>query len=202
MKSSQVLIGLPVLIAVTLVYLPNFWIYIFMSIDYLTPWVLFESKLFDAYHNFLVSRLPELVEEGIPELYANNFTKEDVLRVSKGYTFPVVIRQVLVNSSGVKEWPNAQWWMDNYKDENILCGTLDNVRPSCTIGDFFTEIQAGNPFYISGASKIFTKNPALAAMVEDPRIEKLEPSDRVSTQIFMGLPGMGSDIHSAIGVNM
>lgn len=202
MKRSLLIIVLPVIIALSLVYLPNFWIYIFMTIDYLTPWVLFDSPLFDSYHNFLISKLPERPESGIPELHANNFTKEDVLRLSKGYTFPVIIRQVLVNSSGVKEWPNAQWWLDNYKDENILCGTFDDVRPSCTIGDFFNEIQAGNPFYISGASKIFTKNPALAAMVEDPRLEKLEPSDRVSTQIFMGLPGTGSDIHCAIGVNI
>ena len=202
MKSIQILLLLSILIPISLIYLPQFWIYIFMTIDFLTPWKLFDSPTFDRYHNFLVSRLSIQPELPIPELHANNFTKEDILKLSKGFTFPVIVREVLINSSGVREWPNPQWWLDNYKDENILCGTLDHVRPSCTIGDFFEEIRNGKPFYISGASKIFTKNPDLAAMVEDERLKQLEPSERVSTQLFMGLPKTGSDIHSAIGVNM
>jgi hypothetical protein len=201
-KGQLLLITLPIILALSIVYLPHFWIYVLMTIDYFTPWKIFNSPTFDKYHDFLLSRLPEQPELSIPELHANNFTKEDVIRLSKGYTFPLIIREVLVNSSGVKEWNNPQWWIENYKDENILCGTLDSVRPSCTIGDFFQEILNGNPFYVSGASKIFTNNPPLAAMVEDERLKQLEPSERVSTQIFMGLPKMGSDIHSAIGVNM
>lgn len=201
MKSQYILIS-SVLLVLSLLYLPHFWIYVFMTVDYLTPWKIFNSPTFDRYHDYLLSQLPERPEEKIPELHANNFTKEDVLRLSKGYTFPLIIREVLVNSSGVQNWNKPQWWLDNYKDENILCGTLDNVRPSCTIGDFFEEILNGNPFYVSGASKIFTNNPKLAEMCEDPRLKQLEPSDRVSTQLFMGLPKMGSDIHAAIGVNM
>jgi hypothetical protein len=194
--------AVPVLLALSLVLLPNFWIYVFMTVDYLTPWKIFESPTFDAYHDFLLSRRSELPEGSIPVLYAHNFTREDVVRVSDGFTFPVIIRNVLVNSSAVSEWPKREWWLENYKDEKILCGTLDFVRPSCTIGDFFEEIENHKPFYISGASKIFTNNPPLAAMVEDDRLHKLEPSERVSTQIFMGLPKMGSDIHCAMGVNM
>lgn len=178
------------------------WIYVFMSADYLTPWKIFDSPTFDAYHDFLLSRMTERDELPIPILHANNFTKEDVVRLSKGYTFPIVIRELLVNTSGVEKWPNADWWVENYKDEQILCGTLDSVRDECTIGDFFTEVKNGNPFYISGASKIMTRNPQLADMVEDERIAQIEPGERVSTQIFMGLKDMGSDIHSAMGVNI
>jgi hypothetical protein len=64
------------------------------------------------------------------------------------------------------------------------------------------QIAQNRPFYIAGASKIFTRNPDLAAMVEDERLKLLEPSGRVSTQLFMGLADAGSDIHCAIGVNM
>ncbi|CAE7553260.1 unnamed protein product, partial [Symbiodinium microadriaticum] len=39
-------------------------------------------------------------------------------------------------------------------------------------------------------------------MVEDDRLKILEPGPRVSTQMFMGLPDMGSDIHCAIGINI
>lgn len=76
------------------------------------------------------------------------------------------------------------------------------MRPFCTIKDFFDEVDAGKPFYVSGASKIFTKHPELTQMVETDRIKMLEPGSRMSTQVFMGLPGMGSDIHCAVGVNM
>jgi hypothetical protein len=193
---------IPALIYISLIYLPNVWIYVFMTADYLTPWKIFDSPTFDGYHDFLISRLTDKEEMPIPVLHANNFTTEDVIRLSKDYTFPVIIRDVLANSSGVAKWPDADWWMENYKDEQILCGTFNSVRDECTIGDFFTEVKKGNPFYISGASKIFTRNPDLAAMVEDPRIKQIEPGERVSTQVFMGLKDMGSDIHSAMGVNI
>lgn len=194
--------GIPALLCLSLIYLPNVWIYVFMTADYLTPWKLFDSPTFDMYHDFLLSGLKERDELHIPVLHANNFTVEEVVKLSNGYTFPVIIREVLVNSSGVAKWPDADWWMEKYKDEQILCGTLDSVRDECTIGDFFTEVKNGKPFYISGASKIMTRNPDLAAMVEDERLHKIEPSERMSTQIFMGLKDMGSDIHSAMGINI
>jgi hypothetical protein len=139
--------GIPALIVFTLIYLPNFWIYVFMSVDYLTPWVLFESKAFDAYHNFLLERRVESPELKIAELHANNFTKEDVQRLSHGFTVPVIIREVLVNSSAVAEWPNQEFWTTKYPKEEILCGTLDFVRDSCTIQDFYDEVS--RPQYLS-----------------------------------------------------
>jgi len=174
----------------------------FLIADISTSWILFESKTYDAYHEYMVSNLNERPELSIPELQAENFTREDILRLSKGFTFPVVIRGVLVNSSGVKEWANSTWWIDNYSNEGILCGTLNNVRPECTVKDFFDEIQNNNSFYISGASKIFDRHPQLAEMVEDGKLKTIEPGERVTTQIFMGLKDMGSDIHAAMGVNI
>lgn len=194
--------GIPAMLVLSLMYLPHFWIYIFMTVDYLTPWVLFQSPSFDAYHEYLLSGLSEREEQSIPILHANNFTVDEVLKLSKDYTFPVIIRGVLVNSSGVEKWHDGDWWMENYKDEEVLCGTFDNVRDSCTIGDFFDEVRKGNAFYVSGASKIFTKNPPLAKMVDDDRLLAIEPGERVSTQMFMGLKDMGSDIHAAMGINI
>jgi len=39
-------------------------------------------------------------------------------------------------------------------------------------------------------------------MVDNGAIREVEPGLRVATQIFMGLPDMGSDIHCAVGINM
>lgn len=173
-----------------------------MAADFLTPFELFTSPTYKAYHAFLISRLEEKEEREIPVLHANNFTAEDVQRLSRGFSFPVIIREVLVNVSAVHQWNDNAWWVEKYRDEEILCGTLDTVRDQCTVGDFFQEVENGNPFYVSGASKIFARNPDLAEMIEDERLKMIEPGARVATQIFMGLKDMGSDIHSAMGVNI
>lgn len=196
------LVGIPMALMTALVYFPNVTIYGFLLVDFLTPWKIFDSPLFRQYHQFLVSRLEEQNELPIPFLDMSNFSVEAFKELSKGYTFPVVVRGMLHNATGIEHWSKAEWWVQNYGDEQILCGTLDSVRPSCTIKDFFTEIDNGNAFYVSGASKIFGRNPDLRAMVDVDPLVAIEPSQRVSTQLFMGLHGMGSDIHSALGVNL
>jgi hypothetical protein len=192
----------PLLFLFCMRFFPNVTIYAFMTADFLTPWSLFDSPMFEKYHQFLISTLDEKEEGKVPELFAHNFTVEEVIRLSKGYTFPVIIRGVLKDSPGVATWTDRKWWVDTYGNEQILCGTFDNVRTSCTVNDFFDELANGKPFYISGASKIFTKNKALVDMIENDKILPIEPGTRMSTQIFMGLPDMGSDIHCAVGVNM
>lgn len=195
-------VGIPLILALTLIYLPNVWIYFFLTIDFLTPWKIFESPTFLKYHNFLVSRLPDQPELDIPFLDMSNFSVEAFRVLSKDYTFPVVVRGMLHNATGLQHWDKPEWWLENYGDEQILCGTLDKVRPSCTITDFFNEVKAGNPFYVSGASKIFGRNPELRAMVDTDPMNLIDLGPRVSTQLFMGLKDMGSDIHAAIGVNL
>jgi len=193
---------IPVIFVLCLHFYPNLTIYVFMLVDFHTSWKLFDSPWYAKYHDYLVGTLPERAEGMIPELYAENFTVDDVLRLSHDYTFPVVIRGLVKNATGITEWPNKEWWVENYADERILCGTLDNVRDFCTIKDFFQELKEGKPFYVSGASKIFGRHPELTAMAEAEKIPSIEPGKRMSTQIFMGLQDMGSDIHCAVGVNI
>ena len=196
------LVGIPTAICMALIFLPNVCVYPILLVDFLTPWKTFESPMYRKYHEFLVGRLPVRDELPIPVLDMTNYSVEAFLELSKGYTFPVVVRGMLNNATGIQHWNDPEWWVDNYGDEHILCGTLDSVRPSCTLRDFFKEFKEGNPFYVSGASKIFGRNPDLRAMVDVDPMLALEPGDRVSTQIFMGVRDMGSDIHSALGVNL
>jgi hypothetical protein len=193
---------LPILFLLCMRFYPNATIYVFMLADFHTSWKIYDSEWYDAYHNYLVSTLPERPEGPIPELDGNNFTVEDVVKLSRDYTFPLVIRNLLENTTGVQQWQSPDWWVENYGEERILCGTLESVRPYCTIKDFFDELKQGKPFYVTGASKIFTRHPELAAMVNEDKLLPIEPGTRMSTQIFMGLPEMGSDIHCAVGVNM
>lgn len=173
-----------------------------MFIDFYTPWVLFESNLYDGYHQFLVSNLKEKPELPIPELTPEEATVTNILKVSNGFTFPFVIRGMLENSTAIHDWNDPNWWLEKYANETVLCGTLSEVVEDCTISYFFNEMKRGKPFYISGASNIFERNPALHDMIDSEAIQAIEPGHRIATQIFMGVPDMGSDIHSAIGVNM
>lgn len=194
---------LPVLIAVSLVAFPNFWVMVCMLADYYTPWVLMESPLYDAYHNYLVSSLPERPETPLPEIPASEATLEKVRELTKDFTFPLVIRGLLGSEAeGVKKWATRDFWMENYGDEELLCGTFSNVVEDCTIKGFFNALDNGSPFYISGASQIFEKHPNLHKMIDSEGIRSIEPANRTATQMFMGLPDMGSDIHAAIGINV
>lgn len=200
MKTSRALV--PLLVALSLVYWPSLWVTIFVFVDYYTPWVLFDSKLYDMYHNFLVSSLTEKPEIPLPELDASEATFDRVYKMSNGFTFPVVIRQLLGNTTGVQQWSNHDWWIKNYGDEELLCGTLSQVVEDCTVKGFFESLEKGNPFYISGASVIFERHPELHDMIDNEALRATEPGTRTATQIFMGLPDMGSDIHAAIGINV
>lgn len=198
---ATVLVIIPVLVAVSLVYLPNFWVFLAVLIDYHTSWVLFDSPLYEKYHQFLVSRLPVRDEIPLIEIHHSEATFENLNKLSKGFTWPIVIRGLLENSTALTAWKEPEFWM-KYADEEVLCGTLFDLIDDCTVGKFFKELQAGKPFYISGASVIFDHHPELHDMIDNAQIRSLEPGNRKSTQIFMGVPDMGSDIHCAIGVNM
>lgn len=194
---------LPVIIALSIFWRSEFWILLCVIIDYYTPWVAFESPLYHFYHKILVSRLSEKPEIPLLELTAAEATHDRVFAASKGYTEPIVIRNLLGNSSAVQNWANPDWWINNYGDEELLCGTLNEVEgEECTVKGFFNSLKAGKPFYVSGASSIFERHPELFNMIDNEATRAIEPAFRTASQIFMGLPDMGSDIHCAIGINV
>lgn len=202
MVNFVVLVVLPLIVAASLVMLPGFWVNLLLFVDFYTPWVLFESPLYDKYHDFLVGRLPERPELPLQEITPAEASYENLLKLSKGFTEPIVIRGLLGNASSLDTWHKPEWWLEHYAQEEVLCGTLSNVVEDCTVSSFFKELKEGKPFYISGASHIFDRNPELHDMVDNEQIRSIEPGRRKSTQMFMGTPKMGSDIHSALGVNV
>jgi hypothetical protein len=191
-----------VILALSVVYVPSIWVNLLILVDFYSSWVLFESPFYNSYHQFLVNRLSEKSEIPLPEIPASEATYENVMKASHGFTFPVVIRGLMSNTSAVQHWGSHEWWIDHYGDEELLCGTLANVVENCTVRSFFDAIKAGTPFYVSGASAIFERHPELHEMIDNAAIQAIEPAPRITSQVFMGLPKMGSDIHSAAGVNM
>jgi len=190
---------------------PNFFWHIIMVVDYLSPadgWKMFSSPMVQKYHEYLLSRLPEIPEREAIILPLETVTKESLRIASKGYTVPVVIRGALPDLVALKQWTNKTWWLENYGNEEVLCkyveGIKDGDSPACTVRDAFGSLTTNDRngrLYISGESKIFVRRPELEAMVSSPFLESLAPGKRVFTQLFMGFPGMGSDVHAAIGCN-
>lgn len=117
----------PVLIALSLVYVPNFWSGIIVLIDFYSPWVAFESPLYDAYHQFLVSTLSEKAEIPLPEIDASEANYDVLWKKSDGFTFPIVIRGFLGNTSAVQKWGNPNYWIDNYGEDEVMCSTGTNL---------------------------------------------------------------------------
>jgi len=201
-----VVFALPVIIALSLVYFPSFWVSLCMLVDFYTSWELFTSDIYGQYHKFLISGLKERTELPITEITAEEATTENILRVSKGFTWPVVIRGLLGNTTAVKEWADPEWWIKNYPNEEVLCSQkgsyLSEQVDNCNIKIFFEQLKTDNPYYMVGATSIFDNNPELHHMVNNEAIDKIEPGHRISTQMFFGLPDHGSDIHCAAGVNI
>lgn len=193
---------LPVVLVLTAVFIPSIWVNVCVLVDFYTPWTLFESAWYERYHAFITKGLPDLPEQPLPEISASEATRENVLRLTQGYTFPLVIRGLLANSTSVQKWGDHDWWTERYGEEDLLCGTFSHVMENCTVQAFFDGIRAGTPFYVAGASVIFDRHPELHEMIDNEAIRSLEPAPRMASQVFMGLPGMGSDIHCAAGVNL
>ena len=197
-----VILMLPSLAILLMVHNPYVSVNIALFVDFYSPWILFESKFYDAYHEYLISTLDEKEEKPLIEITPQEATMENIIKLSKEFTWPLVIRGMLNNSSGIEKWADPAWWEDKYSDEEVLCGTLSEVVEDCTIKTFFQKIREKQPFYISGASVIFKRNPELHDMIDNAHVRSIEPGKRQATQIFMGVPDMGSDIHCAIAVNI
>lgn len=204
MKSTYIV--LPVVIALSLVYFPSFWVNLCLVIDFYTSWELFNSSIYNSYHAFVVSRLPDRPMLQMQEIHYSEVTNEKIHELTKNFTWPLVIRGFLGNTTAVKNWGNLEWWMERYPNEEVLCSQkgpyLAKQVDNCTFSRFFEQLKTEDPFYIVGATTIFENHPELHDMVNNDNIDQIEPGKRIATQMFMGLPGQGTDIHCAAGVNI
>jgi hypothetical protein len=203
-----------VFLAVGPIVFPNIFWHMIMVVDYVGPfgWKMFNDPYVEMYHDFLMSRLPEQPERPAIIVPLEGATRESIRDASKGYTVPVIIRGAVAGVPALTKWTNKTWWIDNYADEPVLCkfveGLKDGDAPSCTVKQAFGSMDSTTPdgakaerLYISGESKLFQRHPELLEDVTSPFLESIAPGKQVFTQIFLGFPGMGSDVHAAIGCN-
>lgn len=205
-KLGNIVLFLAFAIPFVVMFLPNVTWHILMVIEFFSPipFKLFHNPLVIKYHEYLMSRLPDIPEEPALELPLEQLTRESLKLASKDYTFPVVIRGALKDLPAIKVWGNASWWMENYADENVLCKYVVKTgdAPACTVKDAIGLDNPKERLYISGEARIFKNRPELEAMVSSEFIDSVSPGTPVFTQLFLGYGNMGSDVHAAIGCNM
>jgi hypothetical protein len=195
-------IALVVILAMSLAYFPLFWVNIAVLVDFYSPWVLFDSQWYDTYHQFLVNRLPVRPEMPLPEVSASEADYDLVYKLSKGFTNPIVIRQLFGNTSAFQNWNNPSWWVENYGNEELLCGTQTHVVNGCTIKGFFEALDHGDPFPVSAAAHLVNRHPEIHEMIDNAAIREIEHREGGTTELFMGLSDMGTDIQTAVDGSM
>lgn len=145
----------PLAMAASVLYVPTIWVHMLIVLDYYyEPFVMFNSPLAKSYHDFLMDRLPVRPEIPLPELALADVSKEALYEMSKGYTFPVVIRGMLKGMPAIDSWGNRTWWAEEYGDEEVLCKYVEQMGsdgpPACTIKLALGDEEGNNRMYISG----------------------------------------------------
>jgi len=189
---------------------PQFWIYFFIALDFYGPWYLHHSVVWNYYHDIITAYRGPRDPLPIPELSVDEFTREKLLELSKGLTFPCVIRGALRDTDAVKNWAKAEWWLEHYGDEEVLVKPISRTYSGgttfATIKEWYKLAKEdGSRYYINGASSLFKRRPELLAMISSDITRNCSPvvgDEAVNIQLFMGRAGSGSPIHSGFGTNL
>jgi hypothetical protein len=192
-------------VAFSVIGIPSFWIHLFMFVDYLFPYLaLNESTFMIWYHTTLIDLLPIKSEIPLPELPIGvPLTTALLYTYSKGFTFPVVLRNVLNDTLARNAWSDISWWVDQFGEEKVECmytgsaGTSQYMLKDCLGHGTDPKMRR----YIKGEKDIFVRRPDLFAMVHSDLLDATIPGQYVLSQLFAGYPGTGTEIHCAMGVN-
>jgi len=196
-------------LALVPVLLPNLFWHILMLADHYTSWNMSKSAWVWRYHQFLVSTLPDRPELPAPELSIEGITFEKLKAASNGFTRPVIMRGAADQAAAFPHFGNRSWWIENYGDEPVECrrigGDHNDETIEVTIREALTSVlnkdNKNGGIYVAGENKIFHRRPELKQIVNSTILDEIAPGTRAVQQIFIGYPGMGTDVHNAIGVN-
>ena len=173
---------------------------LFLLADCFTPFSIFDSPRFAAFHARAVARRAARPEQPLPEISAGRASRDEALRLYGRH--PLVIRGALAQAASVQHWNDPQWWMQRYADESVLC-TSPTDTGGFKLSEFFGSQRK---LYVQGATALFEHRPELKNMVESEVTRRVAPGKAgappIFYQLFMGWKNQGSTVHCAIGLNV
>lgn len=173
---------------------------LFLLADCFTPFSIFDSPCFAAFHARAVARRAARPELPLPEIGTAQASREQALKLYGRH--PLVIRGALKQADSVQHWNDPQWWMQRYSDERVLC-TSPTDTGGFKLSEFFGSQRK---LYVQGATALFEHRPELKNMVENEVTRRVAPGKEgappIFYQLFMGWKNQGSTVHCAIGLNV
>lgn len=167
------------------------------------------SPLYLSYLKFRWSMLPYREADKIPEMNAEYFTRERMLKLSNNLANPIVIRGAVKDSVAVKNW-NYKYLLEHYGNESVLVREIfDDAQglrmQQRTIAEFYMMKEKGRNVSLVASSAIFKRNPQFRRDLDSPTIERhlVGPNGEgiMAQQLFLTAGGR-SWYHAALGNNV
>ena len=171
-----------------------------------TSWTYTESPFYMSYLKARVAKMPVVEPTPIPELSIENFSREEMLRLSNGLADPIVIRGALRDSDAVKKW-SPDYFRTYYGNETVVVREMvdEVIRfQHRSFEDFFAMQAKGRNVSVVASSSIFFRRPEFKEQLKSPVEQHLvgPAGEPIMAQQFFVTPGGRSWYHCAVGNNV
>lgn len=213
LKAGKSLIGLSVLAAlIASVLRPHDTVSLitFFLASY-TPWDYASSELYSDYMKTEWEKLPEIDAEPLIEFTTANFSRENLLSLSKNLAVPVVIRGALLGNPATEQW-GREYFLGNFSSETIVVREVIDDGDGHPIyrmqqrsfEDFYRMSDKGRNVSVIGSSSIFYRNKELIADIRAQMEDDLvgpDGSPILANQFFITSGGR-TWFHAEVGANV
>lgn len=176
-----------------------------------TPWTHSSSPLFMNYLRSEWEKMPEVEASPMIEFTMANFSRDEMLRLTKNMALPVVIRGAVAETEAVELW-SRDHFLEFYPNESVVVremiddgfGKATVRMESRTFSEFFLMKDKGRNVSIVASSSVFYHNQKLKDDIRSPIEESMEGPNHepLSVNQFFITPGGRSWYHNALGNNV
>jgi len=185
----------------------------------------FLTNFMNNYRNERLKNMPKIPALSISEIKINELTKENVMKISKKFTQPFIIRGLIRDFECVQKW-DLNYFEKEYGDIEVLAfsdnkkvsyskteGTslkkCNNQNNMCSIREICRGIQNGDPVYVNNISKLFTVSKQAEGELNLQKMTKImnesffnfESKCSFMSQLFLGGKNTGTSLHCASNIN-
>jgi len=171
-----------------------------------------------------LKKMPKIEAMPLPEIKIEELSRENIMKISKNFTQPFIIRNLIKDFDCVKKW-DLDYFEKEYGDINILAFSDTRVSYSreggsklkkcnndnnlCSIKEICRGIKKGEPIYINNISTLFTVNEKARNELNLDKIDKIineyfiekKIKSQFLSQLFLGGKNTGTSLHCASNIN-